>query len=134
VTLLGPPGTGKSTLLQRTLYSTTEFGVSRYLAFLPGELGKLGRAEAGDFLNDLIVELRSQGFSGSRLRSDNLTGLRNELARQLKEASEVFKTTGRKAVIVIDGLITFLAKKRPTRAFSKSYRTPTLCLTELFLS
>ena len=57
IALIGPPGTGKSTLLQRGLFSNQSYSISRYLAFLPGQRQGLGRAEASEFLNDIIAEL-----------------------------------------------------------------------------
>ncbi len=102
--LVGPPGTGKSTLLQRELYSTDEYRITRYLAFHPDHRHGLGRAEAVDFLNDVIADLYAHGIGGSRYRSDSLAGLRQEFARQLHLARDEFQTTGRKTIITIDGL------------------------------
>lgn len=104
IALVGPPGTGKSTLLQRELHSTGEYRVARYLAFHPDKRHGLGRAEAVEFFNDTIADLYSQGIGGSRYRSDSLAGLRQEFGRQLDIASSEFQKTGRKTIIVIDGL------------------------------
>ena len=104
VALVGPPGTGKSTLLQRELYSNQEFCVARYLAFHPEKRHGLGRAEAVEFFNDVIADLNSLGIRGSRYRRDNLAGLRQEFTWQLFSAQSKYKESGRKTVIVIDGL------------------------------
>lgn len=119
ISLIGPPGTGKSTTLQRAIFSTAEYSVSRYLAFIPNQRHGLGRAEAGEFLNDLIVELRSQGFTSSRYALDDLAGLRTELARQLDQASQRYQETGRKTVIVIDGLDHVPREENPVSSFLK---------------
>ncbi|TWT02929.1 ATP-binding protein [Reyranella sp. CPCC 100927] len=117
IALVGPPGTGKSTLLQRGLYSTPDYSVSRYLAFHPGQRHGLGRAEAGEFLNDLIAEFRSQGLYASKFAHDNLSGLRAEFAKQLDAASERFRKSGRKTLIVIDGLDHVPREENPVVSF-----------------
>ncbi|QND73152.1 ATP-binding protein [Tardiphaga robiniae] len=117
IALVGPPGTGKSTLLQRTVHSTPEYSISRYLAFHPGQRHGLGRAEAGEFLNDVIAELRSQGLYGSRFGSDKLSGLRVEFMKQLEGASERFRATGRKTVLIIDGLDHVPREENPEASF-----------------
>lgn len=104
IALVGPPGTGKSTLLQRELHSTGEYRVARYLAFHPDKRHGLGRAEAVEFFNDTIADLYSQGIGGSRYRSDSLAGLRQKFGRQLGIASAEFRESGRKTIIAIDGL------------------------------
>lgn len=60
ISLVGPPGSGKSTLLAAGLLPTPRARVIRYLAFVPGEGQGLGRAEAFDFLNDVISQLKQQ--------------------------------------------------------------------------
>ncbi|MBR0725706.1 AAA family ATPase [Bradyrhizobium manausense] len=115
--LVGPPGTGKSTLLQRCIYSTPAYSVSRYLAFHPDQRHGLGRAEAGEFLNDLIAELKTQGFYGSKFAEDNLSGSRAEFAKQLESASERFRDTGRKTIIIVDGLDHVPREESPQESF-----------------
>ena len=115
--LLGPPGTGKSTLLQRGLYSTPEYSVSRYLAFHPDQRHGLGRAEAEEFLNDLVVELISQGYQASRFKHGNLLSLRTEFSQQLENASSRFLRTGRKTIIIIDGLDHVPREENPSASF-----------------
>ncbi len=119
VSLIGPPGTGKSTLLQTAIFNTPEYGVARYLAFLPDQRASLGRAEAGEFMNDLIAELMSLDLGGSRFALDDLAGQRNELASQLKTASARFAETGRKTIIVIDGLDHVPREETPSESFLK---------------
>jgi hypothetical protein len=119
ISLLGPPGTGKSTLLQRALFSNVDYGVARYLAFVPDQRHGLGRAEAGEFLNDLTSALGDLGFSGSRFSIDLLSGLRDELNRQLNEAGQRYRETGRKTVVIVDGLDHVPREETPNISFLK---------------
>lgn len=117
IALIGPPGTGKSTLLQRGLFSTPDYSVSRYLAFHPGQRHGLGRAEAVEFLNDIIAELRSQGLYASKFSNDFLSGLRTEFAKQLEAAGVRYAESGRKTLIVIDGLDHIPREENPEVSF-----------------
>jgi hypothetical protein len=117
IALIGPPGTGKSTLLQRGLFSTPSYSISRYLAFHPGQRHGLGRAEAGEFLNDIIAELRSQGLHASKFSNDKLSGLRTEFAKQLEAAGAKYTDSGRKTIIVIDGLDHVPREENPEVSF-----------------
>lgn len=117
IALIGPPGTGKSTLLQRGLFSTPNYSISRYLAFHPGQRHGLGRAEAGEFLNDIIAELRSQGLYASKFSNDNLSGLRTEFAKQLEAAGAKYTESGRKTLILIDGLDHVPREENPEVSF-----------------
>ena len=102
LSLIGHPGSGKSTTLQRAITSSTDCGVVRYLAFIPDERHGLGRAEAADFLNDITFGLGKLGFSTSRFSTEEEQ--RHQFIRQLNEAQLRFERNGKKTVIVIDGL------------------------------
>ena len=102
ISLIGPPGTGKSTTLQRAVITSEEHGVARYLAFLPDESHGLGRAEATDFLNDVTIALNKLGFSRARFADKDQ--LREEFLKQLCEARDIFHEKGQKTLIIVDGL------------------------------
>jgi len=102
ISLIGPPGIGKSTTLQRAITISPDYGVARYLAFLPDERHGLGRAEATDFLNDVTFALSKLGFSRARFADEDQ--LREEFLKQLEEARDLFHEKGQKTLIVVDGL------------------------------
>lgn len=102
ISLIGPPGIGKSTTLQRAIITSPKHGVVRYLAFIPNERHGLGRAEAIDFLNDVTFALSKLGFSRARfVDEDQLCG---EFLEQLEEARDLFRKKGQKTLIIVDGL------------------------------
>lgn len=117
LSLVGPPGTGKSTLLQRAVFSSPSFAVARYLAFLPTEGHGLGRAEAEQFLSDLTSELARVHSSRRRLFASDLLELRDEFSRQLDEANAEYQETGRKTVIIVDGLDHVPREESPHASF-----------------
>ena len=102
LSLIGHPGSGKSTTLQRAVTSSTDYGVARYLAFVPDERHGLGRAEAADFLNDITISLGKLGFYRTRFATEEEQ--RQLFIRQLNEAHLRFRENGKKTVIIIDGL------------------------------
>lgn len=102
ISLIGPPGIGKSTTLQRAITTSPNHGVVRYLAFLPNELHGLGRAEATDFLNDVTISLGKLGFSNDRIAE--VSQLREVFLQQLEEARDLFHEKGQKTIVIVDGL------------------------------
>lgn len=105
VALLGPPGSGKSTLLAQSLTGLDD-RVIRYLAFVPTDVGsRRGRTTASDFVHDLVVSLDAAGLGKSRsLPPDSLADLRVRFSEQLLAAGEEFEATGRRTIVVVDGL------------------------------
>jgi hypothetical protein len=106
IAVTGPPGSGKSTLLTQTLSGLSD-RVVRYYAFVPGA-GNTGRNRlSGEwFLHDLSAMLRDAGLSSRQklLTPNSLTDLRQIVSEQMDAASSEFAATGRKTVVVVDGL------------------------------
>ncbi|WP_157509761.1 ATP-binding protein [Leifsonia sp. Root4] len=106
VAVTGPPGSGKSTLLTQTLSGVSD-RVVRYYAFVPGAGGGArNRLSAEWFLHDLSTMLRNAGLPSrqKQLTPETVSDLRQLLSEQLDAASAEFLATGRKTIVVVDGL------------------------------
>ena len=104
VSLVGPPGVGKSTLLAAGLLPTPRAVVLRYLAFVPNEGQGLGRAEAVDFLQDLVTQMKQQNLGTDIIPGSELPELRRQFEVLMHAASERFRHEGTLTVIVVNGL------------------------------
>ncbi|KQQ84132.1 hypothetical protein ASF73_16315 [Xanthomonas sp. Leaf131] len=124
VSLVGPPGSGKSTLLQIALESEPQLTVVRYLAFVPGAAQGIGRAEAADFHEDLIVGMRRTGLLGVRFRRESPQDRREEFEALLAAAGQRFQETGVRTLIVVDGLDHVPREERPERSFLSELPLP----------
>jgi hypothetical protein len=104
IALVGPPGSGKSTLLQAGMLPTPRAAFIRYLAFIPDEGHGLGRAEAADFLGDLIVQLKKQGLGRNVMPGSELPELRAQIEALFHEAGVRYAKDNLRTVIIVDGL------------------------------
>lgn len=106
IAVTGPPGAGKSTLLTQTLSGLSD-RVVRYYAFVPGGGGgSRNRLSAEWFLHDLSTMLRNAGVQSrqKQLTPQTVNELRQLLNEQLDAASDEFRASGRKTILVVDGL------------------------------
>lgn len=101
----GPPGSGKSTLLSQPLIGASD-RVVRYYAYVPGTGSTKTRLTAASFVHDLVLLLNRQGLDTHerQLTSGDLTETRRRLFEQLDAASEEFVRSGRRTVLIVDGL------------------------------
>ena len=124
ISVVGPPGAGKSTLLATGLLPTPRAVVVRYLAFLPNDRHSLGRAEAPDFLHDLIKQLKKQGLGASIVPGTELSDLREQFEALLAEASQRFQAEHVRTLIVVDGLDHVPREVTPNRSFLSELPLP----------
>jgi type II secretory pathway predicted ATPase ExeA len=105
IAVVGPPGAGKSTLLSQALSGRGD-RVVRYYAYVPGTAAARTRLTGRGFLHDVVVMLQESGLSSRerQLPSEATEDLRQQLADQLDAATAEFARTGRRAIVVVDGL------------------------------
>jgi hypothetical protein len=105
VAVVGPIGAGKSTLLSQALTGSTD-RVIRYYAYVPGSAPARTRLSARGFLHDIVVMLTNSALTSSErhLVSDDVHALRQQLVDLLDAAGKEFTGTGRRTVLVVDGL------------------------------
>ncbi|WP_408980788.1 ATP-binding protein [Pseudomonas moraviensis] len=114
--LVGPPGTGKSTLLQSSLSASPTLRLVRYLAYMPGEGQGIGRAEADDFLDDISTQLRQGGLPGRLVRNSSLQEKQQEFEYLLRQAGNRFSDSGIRTLIIVDGLDHIPREEQPSRS------------------
>ena len=103
--VVGPPGTGKSTLLSRALMGSPD-RVVRYHAYVPGTGLARTRLTARSFLHDMVLMLATGGLDTHerQLTSSEVQDLWRQLGEQLDAASEEFRRKGLRTIVVVDGL------------------------------
>lgn len=105
VALVGAPGAGKSTLLSEELKQRADV-VARYYAYVPsrGEVGPQ-RAEAANFLHDLVLTLERSGLPRGPGPVDfDLAHLAERFRRLLAQLGDRFAHDGERSLVMIDGL------------------------------
>jgi energy-coupling factor transporter ATP-binding protein EcfA2 len=117
VSLVGPPGSGKSTLLQAGMVPIPHAIFVRYLAFVPNEGHGLGRAEATDFLQDIVIQLKKQGLGHEVVPGSELGELRQQFETMLRLAGTRFQQRGSRTIIIVDGLDHVPREERPEHSF-----------------
>lgn len=108
VFLLGGPGTGKSTLLTEWSKNRKE-RIIRYYAFdftSPSAFtNNRERGETLTFYYDLVSQLKADGiYKEKSLIDKDINFLKKAFERQLQELTAQYKKSGKKTILIIDGL------------------------------
>ena len=105
IAIVGPPGSGKSTMLSQALTGSKD-RIVRYYAYVPRAAPLTTSMTSEAFLHDLALMLNRGGLRfGDHLPPDgSLEQLRRSVAEGLDTAGEEFTRTGRRTLIVVDGL------------------------------
>ncbi|MDP4183778.1 MAG: ATP-binding protein [Bacteroidota bacterium] len=106
--LVGGPGTGKSSLLSNWARQRKD-RIIKYYAFdfmsPSSQFNFSERGESTTLFFDLVYQLKDAGiYNKDILPYRDITFLKNTFFEQLKYASEDYKESGRKTILIIDGL------------------------------
>lgn len=123
--VLGTPGSGKSSLLTQTLRSRPE-RVIRYYAYVPDAHDPIVlRGESTSFLHDVTTALDRAGFSeGHSLPSGDRRQLLERFHSQVRRLGDDWRATGRKTIIMIDGLDHIAREQHPSRSLLDDLPAP----------
>jgi hypothetical protein len=124
ILLRGSPGSGKSTLLTQTL--RYEARVVRYYAYVPPSIGRSHhRGEATNFLHDVVLAIEEIGFRvGGTLPDGDEGSLNGRLMAQFALLSDDYRVTGRKTIILVDGLDHIAREQQPIRSLLRELPEP----------
>lgn len=105
IAVVGPPGTGKSTLLAQTMSGTPD-RVIPYYAYLPDTVTQKTRLTGHAFLHRIVFELKKSRPRGqdAEIPSVDIAQLRRQRAELFDLASQEFGKSGRRTIIAVDGL------------------------------
>jgi hypothetical protein len=124
VAVIGTPGSGKSTLLTTDLRSGDAI-VVRYYAYVPGAVDPVStRGESENFLHDMVLSLNRLGFSTGANPTFDRQILLEQFHQYLGVLHQHWRETGRKVVLVIDGLDHIDREQSPSRSLLQDLPAP----------
>lgn len=127
ISLLGSPGSGKSSLLSHTLERESgNVRLIKYYAYIPDATDPRSlRGEAVYFLHDVVLAIEHTGFSiGQSAGSYDRLLLLERFHKQLEMLGADYADNGKKTVILIDGLDHIPREQRPDRSLLNELPDP----------
>lgn len=124
VAMLGTPGSGKSTTLTQTFRYRPGFRIIRYYAFVRDDTSR-GRGEAQNFLHDMVLALRNEGFYGQkRSLGETRQELQDTLGDQFAQLRQDWRENGTRTLIIVDGLDHIEREQSPERSLIEDLPLP----------
>ncbi|MEN6318716.1 MAG: ATP-binding protein, partial [Syntrophaceae bacterium] len=126
VSIIGTPGSGKSTFLTQTLKNRNE-RVIKYYSFVPDSFEPVNlRGEAKNFLHDITFQLDRMGFSsGGSISSYDRNILQKRFHNQLQLLHTAWEKDHRKTIFLIDGLDHIAREQHPEFSLLNDLPNPT---------
>ena len=126
IILQGSPGSGKSSLLEKELIDTDKIKTIKYFSYIPDDRSfSASRGESVNFFHDISKSLEDIGYqAGDSLSSLELSFLKERLRNQFQEIEKEFNKSGRKTVIIADGLDHIEREMNPERSFLSDLPLP----------
>lgn len=123
--LVGTPGSGKSTCLTQTLRGRNE-RVIKYYVYVPdaGDVTRQ-RGESASFLHDVVIAIEESGIRppGAIVGFDRRQ-LAERLSTLFRMLHEDWSRTGRKTIVVVDGLDHIQRELQPERSLLRDLPDP----------
>ena len=126
IILQGSPGSGKSSLLEKELIDTDKIKTIKYFSYIPDDRGfSSSRGESINFFHDISKSLENIGYEvGDSLNLLDLSFLQKRLINQFQKIETAFNKSGKKLVIIVDGLDHIEREMSPTRSFLSDLPLP----------
>ena len=126
IILQGSPGSGKSSLLEKELIDIDKIKTIKYFSYIPDDRNfSTSRSESISFFHDISKSLEDIGYKvGDSLNSHDLLFLQEKLINQFQKIETEFNNSGKKLVIIVDGLDHIEREMNPKRSFLSDLPLP----------